>query len=104
MDNIEILLIENVKVNSLDELKSEYIKFILENPIEEIEEQHETVPQPSQQSGTANHHHQEATPQATHRVSQLHEANYRPDPQPHNRRPLPPRRDYSTLAAHAFDK
>ena len=44
-------------------LKSEYIKFILENPIEEIEEHHETAPSPSQQLDRTNHQHQEAPPQ-----------------------------------------
>ena len=99
----------------MDELKSEYINFILENPIEETEEQHETVPQPSQQPAPANHQHQEAIPQPTHCVSRLHEVNYQPDlqptssqhlppTQPHNRRPLPPSRDYTQLIAHAFDK
>ena len=118
VDNIQILLIENVNSNNLDELKTRYLNFILENPLLETEDQQETRPQPnqppSQQPSQQANHHEEAPSQPTQlQVSQPLEA--RPQaiyqsphhlhlpPRQHSR-PLPPSRDYTQLIANAFDK
>ena len=116
INNVEISLIENVNANNLDELKTRYLNFILENPllenpVLEVDEHHETsqpsLPshQLSQASSQANQQerplpnllsHQLST-QANHHASTqansqpTYQPNYPPARQTNHRAHLPPR-------------
>ena len=122
INNVEILLIENVNSNNLDELKTRYLNFILENPllenpVLEVDEHHETsqpsLPshQLSQASSQANHQErpqpnllsQQPSTQANHHASTRansppsYQPNYPPARQTNDRPHLPQRQHYRPL-------
>ena len=103
----------------MDELKSECIKFVLENPIEEIEEPQEVNHQQNQSPSLASHQETNQQPsQAPSQPIQLQvsqplesrpQANYLSPhrlhlPQRQYARPMPPPKNYTHLIANAFDK
>ena len=117
--NIEILLVENVKVNSLDELKSHYINFILENPLIETEDSQQVNHQPNQSPSLACYQEtnqqpsqvpsQPSQPQINQPLEARPQANYQCPHRLHlpprqHYRPLQLSRDYSSLVSNAFDK